>query len=208
MDETAYFKSQVKDEIRTRRRALRRAFPEAARQARSAAIAARVIDLPEWGTAKTVLAFLSMRTEVQTAPLIEAAWAANKRVAATRITESSNGGPSELALYEHTRERPTVLAPMGFAEPDPDAPRVSDDEVDLVIVPALAVDDRGYRIGYGKGYYDRLLPRLRDAFFVAVVFDFERITEVPNHDGDVPVHAIVTDAHTIRVTPANGAKES
>ena len=77
--------------------------------------------------------------------------------------------------------------------------RLADAGADLVLVPALAVDARGHRIGFGKGFYDRLLPRLTNAFRVAVAFDFEQIAEVPNVETDAPVHAIVTDEKVLRV---------
>ena len=85
-----------------------------------------------------------------------------------------------------------------FQQPPLDAPLIAGDEVDLVIVPALAADDRGYRIGYGKGYYDRLLPRLPRAFRAAVIFDFELIAEVPEHPYDTPVDIVITDQRAER----------
>jgi 5-formyltetrahydrofolate cyclo-ligase len=86
---------------------------------------------------------------------------------------------------------------MMFRQPAASAPPIADASIDLVLVPALAVDERGHRIGYGKGFYDRLLPRLA-ALRVALVFDFERIVEVPVRAGDVPVDVIVTDERVIR----------
>src|SRR5687768_14367182 len=78
-------RAQIKAEIRTRRRAVRGAVPAEARAARSAKICANVIALPAWDRASTVLAFASMRTEVQTGPCVDAARAAGKRVAAPRM---------------------------------------------------------------------------------------------------------------------------
>ena len=63
---------------------------------------------------------------------------------------------------------------------------------------ALAVDPRGYRIGYGGGYYDRLLPQLQNALSCAVVYDFQLVAEVPELPFDVTVDLIVTDAQVIR----------
>ncbi|MBX3275063.1 MAG: 5-formyltetrahydrofolate cyclo-ligase [Sandaracinaceae bacterium] len=186
-------RAQLKAEIRTRRLATRRALPAEARDARSAAIAARVRALPEWEAARAVLAFVSMAREVQTDALVEAAWRDGKTVATTRMSPARD----ELELFAWREGDALEESGMMFRQPLASAPRVDDAAIDLVLVPALAVDERGHRIGYGKGFYDRLLPRL-DATRVALVFDFERIVEVPNRPGDEPVDVVVTDERVIR----------
>jgi 5-formyltetrahydrofolate cyclo-ligase len=90
--------------------------------------------------------------------------------------------------------------PLGFHEPAPDAPLAAPGELDVVVVPALAVDPRGHRIGYGAGYYDRALPKhAPPERRVAVAFDFQLVAEVPDTEGDEPVGVVVTDARTIVV---------
>ena len=194
IDEAA-LRAQLKMEIRSRRRATRRALPADARDRRSAEICQRVLELPEWAEAKTVLAFVSMRREVQTGNIVRAAWAQGKRVATTRMTASRD----DLELREWEEDTELEESGMMFLQPGERAAPIEEASVDLVLVPALAVDERGHRIGYGKGFYDRLLPRLTRALRVALVFDFERIVEVPNHSGDVPVHLLITDQHTLRL---------
>ena len=186
-------RAQLKAEIRTRRLATRRALPAEARNARSAAITARVLSLPEWGAARTVLAFVSMAREVQTGALVEAAWRAGKAVATTRMSPTRD----DLELFAWREGDLLEESGMMFRQPLASAPRVDDAAIDLALVPALAADERGHRIGYGKGFYDRLLPRL-DAARVALVFDFERIVEVPNRPGDEPVDVVVTDERVVR----------
>ena len=66
-------------------------------------------------------------------------------------------------------------------------------------MPALAFDVRGHRIGYGHGYYDRLLPRLPRALNVAVGYDFQLVSELPDTEGDIAVDWLVTDARTLEV---------
>jgi 5-formyltetrahydrofolate cyclo-ligase len=89
---------------------------------------------------------------------------------------------------------------MRVPEPPESAPAIPEVEVDLVIVPALALDERGARIGYGAGYYDELLPRLARAKRVGIAFDFQLLAEVPETPGDERVHAIVTDARSIEIS--------
>lgn len=186
-------RAQIKAEIRTRRRAVRGAMPADARRARSEAICANVISLPEWERARTVLAFVSMRTEVQTDGCVAAARRANKIVAAPRMSADF----ASLDLAEWSADDPLEESGNMFMQPS--GPIVPDEAIDLVIVPALALDDRGHRIGFGKGFYDRLLPRLTNAFRAGVVFDFELVAEVPDRPGDERVDAVITDQRILRV---------
>jgi 5-formyltetrahydrofolate cyclo-ligase len=87
---------------------------------------------------------------------------------------------------------------FGFAEPTPESPEATLRELDVVIVPALALDPTGHRIGYGAGYYDRALEGT-SVLKVGVIFDFQLISEVPATEGDVPVDWVVTDARTLKV---------
>lgn len=187
-------RTAMKDEIRTRRRAVRRAMPHDARLARSSEITRRITELPEWERARTVLLFVSMRSEVQTGELVSRARAEDKRVAAPRM----NATFDDLELVEWREGDGLEESGMMFLQPPASAPPIDGAEIDLAVVPALAVDARGHRIGFGKGFYDRLLPRLSRALRVAVIFDFERVAEVPDQPGDQPVHLVVTDARTIR----------
>ena len=87
---------------------------------------------------------------------------------------------------------------FGFREPSLHEPEARPDEIDVVVVPALALDSRGQRIGYGAGYYDRVLPRYAPpAVSVAVAFDFQLVAEVPESAADVRVGWIVTDARSL-----------
>ncbi len=88
---------------------------------------------------------------------------------------------------------------FGVDEPPADSPEVAPEDLDLVVVPALAFDERGYRIGYGGGYYDRFLPRLRpDCVTVGVTLDALVVPALPAEPHDVPVQIIVTETRTIR----------
>jgi 5-formyltetrahydrofolate cyclo-ligase len=83
----------------------------------------------------------------------------------------------------------------GFAEPPDGAPEP--ESIDALVVPALAVDPTGHRIGYGAGYYDRALPRHPSAKAIAVAYDWQLVAEVPATPGDVKVGWVVTDVRTI-----------
>ncbi len=86
----------------------------------------------------------------------------------------------------------------GFAEPPENAPSAPADEL-VVIVPALAVDPTGHRIGYGKGFYDRLLARMcPPAYSIAVAYDFEVVPEVPAAEHDRRVDMVLTDLRMLQ----------
>ena len=183
---------RAKQALRKQMRAVRGALPESARDARSMEIAKRVLALPELVNADTVLAFASIRNEVRTREIMNAAWVDGKRVALPRVVGD--------VLALHIIEADTVMIEGAFSVPEPDAaaPQLEPSEVDFALIPALAVDPRGFRIGYGGGYYDKLLPLLDRACSCAVAYDFQLIPEVPELPFDVTVDLVVTDARVIR----------
>jgi len=195
-DETGHAESllrrRAKLVLRDRMRSVREALPGAACDARSSEITKRLFGLAELERASTVLAFASIRNEVRTQPFMQAAWEAGKRVALPRVVGD------ELRLYLVGPETGLVEGAFSVPEPPEAAAQVEPDEVDFALVPALAVDPRGYRIGYGSGYYDRLIPRLRTACTCAVAYDFQLISEVPQLPFDIAVDLVVTDERVIR----------
>ncbi len=188
-------RAKVKDEIRFRIRQVRKATPAAARAARSALIHERLFARPEWQRARSVLLFASMRAEVDTLAIERRARDEGKALSCPRMNDDVT--ELDVRVWEAGVEpfAQGRLAP----EPPPDAPPADLESIDLVIVPAVALDPRGARIGYGRGLYDRLLPRLPNAARVAVAFDFQLIAEVPETAGDQRVDVILTDARAIDI---------
>lgn len=137
---------------------MRRGLGPVCRAEIDAAVAARVRKTPEWEAAPIVLAYLSVREEVDTRGLVRAAWDAGKAVAAPRVT-----GPRALAWYRVEPRDALEVSRMGIEEPPAsDARLVEVGELPptaLALVPALAFDERGYRLGYGGGFYDAFLAR-------------------------------------------------
>jgi 5-formyltetrahydrofolate cyclo-ligase len=194
-------RQRAKQELRRRMRALRSALPQEARTARAEAAARRLLELPAFAGARTVLVYAPIGAEAPVEPIVTAARAAGKVLALPRVDFEAG------RLRLHRWDPTTALATgaMGVPEPPPDAPTVTEAEVDLVVVPALGVDVRGHRLGYGKGFYDQLLPTLPNALRVALAYDFQLLAELPDTPGDVPVHIVVTDARLLAVAPWPGA---
>ncbi|MGO8691903.1 MAG: 5-formyltetrahydrofolate cyclo-ligase [Thermoguttaceae bacterium] len=153
----------------------------------------RLAESPEYARARTLLLYLSFRSEVATHDFPRQAWTAGKRVVVPYCAGE------ELELFR--LDSPDELTPgaMGILEPAaalrPRGDRlVGADELDLVVVPGLAFDRQCGRLGYGKGYYDRLLRRVRaDAALVAVAFQCQIFAEVPVLANDVRVDQIITE---------------
>ena len=194
-----YLRRQAKSELRKRRRAMRSSVPESARQARSEKIVGQVTSDPAFEAARAVALFWPMldRNEVDVRAIDGAARDRGKVVAYPSLKDDPDmvllvAAPSELEERGH-----------GFAEPPETASPVEISAALLVIVPALAVDPRGHRIGYGRGYYDRLLARIAPpAFAMAIAYDFDVVAEVPVTEGDYPVDMVVTDVRTFRIERA------
>ncbi|MGB5809670.1 MAG: 5-formyltetrahydrofolate cyclo-ligase [Polyangiales bacterium] len=184
---------EVKRELRKRMRAVRGVIPTEACETRSRRIEERVRALPPFTSARTLLSFAPIRKEVRTRAIMQAAWDDGKRVALPRVTGD------ELELLWVRPETKLIEGAFGVPEPPGDADRVDPGEIEFALVPALAADSRGHRIGYGGGYYDRLLPTMPNAFSCVVAFDFQLIGEVPKLDTDVAAQTVVTDRRVIQV---------
>jgi 5-formyltetrahydrofolate cyclo-ligase len=185
---------RAKAVLRKRARALRNAIPRDAVAERSARIAARLEALPVFAAAATVSLFwpIEGRNEVDLTALDARLRAAGKRVAYPSIDADTR-----VMTFRFVDDLAS-LAERGFGvhEPDPAAPEAG--ALDVIVVPALQVDPRGHRLGYGAGFYDRTIPRFAPpARAIVVAFSFQLIPEVPITEGDVPVSLIVTDEAVI-----------
>jgi 5-formyltetrahydrofolate cyclo-ligase len=189
-------REHAKRELRTRMKAVRRVLPLSACAARSKQANARVIELPEFARARCVVAYCAMHKELDPAELLAHAASLGKRVGLPRVDDE------RLQLHEYSPQGlPAALEESGFGmlEPLASAPRIDPAEVDLIIVPALALDGAGQRLGYGRGFYDRLLPTLPHAFRVGVAYAFQVVPEIPATTHDVPMHCVISDARTFRI---------
>jgi 5-formyltetrahydrofolate cyclo-ligase len=187
-------RARVKVELRQRMRGLRRVLPAEARAKRSAAICARLVELPDFERAGTIIGYAATHKEADPAAALERAEATGKRIGLPRIGEHG-----QLELRRHHSGAPLIESGYEIDEPPATAETIADEDVDLIIVPALAFDPRGHRIGYGHGYYDRLLPRLTRAFKITIGYDFQLVVEIPESATDIPTHGIVTDVRTLAV---------
>jgi 5-formyltetrahydrofolate cyclo-ligase len=181
---------QAKKAMRARVVAARNALSAQAHAADSRAIGDRVAALPSFRAARTVLLTLPFGSEWNVRPLAELALASGKRVTLPRVDATTR------SLVLHAVDDLRAGIATGFRtipEPRADTPLVDPEAIDWVLVPGVAFDDAGRRLGYGGGYYDRLLPRLRRGTpRVAGAFDVQIVPEVPAGPHDARVGSIIT----------------
>lgn len=138
--------------------------------------------------AKVVMFYVDMRNEVMTKGAIEETLSKGKRVVVPRVKK----GYGLLAIEIKSLDE---LEPgtFGVLEP-PEKEEIFLDDIDVVVVPGVVFDKKGYRIGYGGGYYDNFLPKLKaNAKKIAVAFEIQMIDLVPAESHDVKMDLIITD---------------
>jgi 5-formyltetrahydrofolate cyclo-ligase len=180
----------AKQALRGRVLAERDDLPAAARVADSQAIRARLQALPSLAVAQTVLLTLPFRSEWDTRPLAEDALRAGKRIVVPRVDRVAR----MLRLHSVADLDVDIVAGyLGIPEPRETLPIVDPGAVDWVLVPGVAFDAAGRRLGYGGGFYDRLLPLVRaDAPRVAGAFEVQIVDEVPASSHDRRVDAVIS----------------
>ena len=181
----------TKSELRTSALAARRALYDGERKEKSIRICENLLRLPEMERAGLILAYRALWDEVDLSFLPERA---GVRVAyplcldGERMEARIPTGPLRKGRY-------------GIDEPDTEASiSVAPGELDIVIVPCVAFDARGGRIGHGAGYYDRYLPLCVKAHFIAVAFEAQRLRDIPEGPRDVRMDCVVTEDGVFRVS--------
>ena len=177
----------MKSELRRFIRAQKKRHTAAQLAAMSEEICSRVLASAWWQEASTPLLYYPLADEVDVRPLIREAYDRGKQV----LLPVCRGDELELRLYEG--EASLARGAFGIMEPTGRlfAPEHYSD-IQLAVIPGMAFDRAGHRLGRGKGYYDRLLPKLTAARLQGICFPFQLLDEVPADAHDIPVHAVTT----------------
>ncbi|MGO1372290.1 MAG: 5-formyltetrahydrofolate cyclo-ligase [Senegalia sp. (in: firmicutes)] len=154
-----------------------------------------LIKMEEFKNSKTIMTYLSFKEEVNTFKLIEKMMDLEKNVLTTYTDKNKNIiVPCKLKDLDESLDE----NPFGYLEPKEDLiEEVDPGQIDLIITPGLAFDKKGNRIGYGGGYYDKLLARAPQAIKIALSYDFQILSKVPSGKFDIPVDYIVTPTKII-----------
>ncbi len=175
-------KRELRQQIRTQKRRL----SAAELAVMSEDICSKVLALASWQEAGTLLLYYPLPDEVDVRLLIKDAFESGKKV----LLPVVKGDELELRLYEG--EASLKEGAFGIMEPTgPLFAPIHYDEIELAIIPGMAFDSAGHRLGRGKGYYDRLLPNLRDAKLIGVCFPFQFLEEVPAEAHDISVCKVI-----------------
>ncbi len=174
-------KKALRREIGAKKRALSAAEVEA----RSAVLAEKLYATEQYRQARALYAYLSFNQEVRTGPIIERAWADGKRVAVPKVV-----GDSMAFIWIDSFDN---LAPQGafqIMEPVGDGP-VADDKTALMLMPGLAFDPEGHRVGYGGGFYDKYLEEHPHHKLVALCYPFQMFDHLDVEAHDIPVDQVI-----------------
>lgn len=187
---------QRKQTIREQAHAQRNALEQ--KDELSRAICEKFVALPEYAAAATVMFYVDVRAEVRTRHFLPAALGRGKRIVVPYCVD----GELELFHLENMDELSIgmykILEPKDELRARADK-RVAVEELDLVMVPGVAFDARGARMGHGKGYYDKLLEHARaDTPLVALAFECQMFPEIPTQAHDVFMDLILTERAVYR----------
>ncbi len=186
--------------------ASRDALAASDRDSLSAQITARLIALPSYREAKTVLAYMSMGAEFASDNFVAQVLRDGKRLVLPRVDKPSRS----LVLHQVTDLRGLTAGVWGIREPRSDAPQCElqsgREEIDFILVPGLAFDRMGNRLGYGGGFYDQLftrmdvrrVPQTPVSVRVSAAFSIQIVDAVPITEHDHRVNLIVTENELIK----------
>lgn len=181
MNEIAAAKRELREKMKAKRADAARRNPRAGEQLRD-----QFMQVIGWGTQDCIGLFKSFGDEIDTTPLMQALWAQKVRLALPKV--AGRGMPLEFHAYKPGDE--LQRSAFGVDEPVATAPVVTPS---VLVVPLLAFDAEGYRLGYGGGYYDRTLARMRGILAVGVGFAVQQVPSVPREAHDAPLDKIVTE---------------
>lgn len=186
----------MKSEIRKQVLSARKAMSQDEVETKSAQILSRLMISPLLEQSEVILCYMDFRNEVQTGAIIEYLWSLGKIVALPRV----NPDTKRLDLYRVDGFRDMVTGSMGIMEPDTKLPQLLPEDIDLVLAPGVAFDEKGGRMGYGGGFYDRLIPTLRpDCQIIALAFEQQVVDDLPSDSHDQSIHGILTEERLIIV---------
>lgn len=173
-----------KQELRRAIRERKRAMTAEEIEARSAVLAEKFAQSDAYKAAKTIYGYLPYNQEVRTVPMLARALAEGKKVAVPKVYSD------EMKFIYLDDLTQVAKGYAGIPEPIADGP-VAQDETALVLMPGLAFDREGHRIGYGGGFYDKFLAREPHHPTLALCYDFQMQEHLETQEFDIPVDTVL-----------------
>lgn len=184
--------AEEKARLRAQIRAQLSELPSEHRTAEDEALFSAFLSLPEVARAQTLFLFCGTGTEPDTSRLFAPLWAQGKRIVLPRMLPGR-----KMEIRQYLPDCPLVRHPFGILEPGMDCPLVERGEIELVLVPALCYDRKGFRLGMGGGYYDRWLTGYHGPT-VGLCREALLLDTLPTESHDCPVNVVITPAEIIR----------
>ena len=172
-----------KQELRTQIRAAKRLHSSEQLADFSKKICDEILRMPIYQSANTILLYSPLNDEVDVFPIVNDAYENGKNVLLPKVV----GDDLELRIYKGVES--LERGAFGILEPTGEV-FFDFDNVDLAIIPGMAFDHARHRLGRGKGYYDRLLPRLKNAYKIGVCFPFQYLDIIPSEAHDVKMDEV------------------
>lgn len=155
-------------------------------------IVQKLAKMVEFKKAKIILAYHPIHNEIDITPLMQKT---KKIFALPRICAKSN----RLHCHQVSDLKTLKTGKFNIKEPSTKHPVIARNKIDLVLTPGIAFDKNGHRIGYGKGYFDKLFKTLStDCIKIALAYDFQIVENIPVEKHDQKVHIIITEKRIIR----------
>jgi len=181
----------AKDELRQKMRRLRSSLDPREAERLAALAAPHLIELHDLAAVRRVALYAPVRGEIATRPLHEALAARGIACAYPRIARDGSSGPLE---FVDATPASLVADRLGIPSPAFDAPPLPLAEIDVFVVPGLAFDLDGERLGWGHGHYDRTLAGAPGALRIGYAYDFQIVAAVPIDADDEHVDVVVTES--------------
>lgn len=158
----------------------------------------KLLESSYYKNAEKIFIYISYSSEIDTIEIIKKALKDGKEIFVPRTVFKTKAMDAVkiISLENLKKDR------YGILEPEEGEPHINPDELDLIVVPGVAFDDRGGRIGYGAGYYDRYFKKIskeRSKIIkkIALAYDFQVIEEVPMDEQDVKIDCIITEKYIL-----------
>lgn len=187
-----------KRELRHRCNRIREAIPQREVKLSSRAVCDHLSNWPPFQNATSILSFLAFRNEIDLGQLFRR-WP-DKHWLVPRVAEdlrAASGQRNYLTIHPYDPNR-LVRHRFGMLEPEPNLPAIDPDLVEVILVPGVAFDRQGGRLGFGGGFYDRLLPQASRASSVGVTYDVLVLDAIPMEPWDSRVDWLVSPGGLIR----------
>lgn len=178
-----------KKKVRDYMKHLRNSLPESERKTQSILICKKLLELDEYKKANKILSFMNFGSEIEIENFNQEVLKSGKKLYLPRVEKDGT-----LSVVEHGTG--FSIGAFGIREPIGDRYM---GELDLIVTPGLAFDRYGNRLGYGRGYYDRLFVQYTNSIKVGPIFDIQLVEKVPSEEHDVKIEILITKNEVLKI---------